>query len=124
MIGRVRQALSSKAPASERRRSLRDVRAMFESVVDKDGVERARQLDRVCLGLPELRRELEALLAAADRTPAPGAEEKRTVRSIDPSLLDPPSLPEKTITDGTAPRAAESMAAATRACSSAWLAGS
>lgn len=93
MIGRVRQALSSKAPASERRRSLRDVRAMFESVVDKDGVERARQLDRVCLGLPELRRELEALLAAADRAPDPGAEEKRTVRSIDPSLHDPPSLP-------------------------------
>lgn len=59
--------------SSTDRRSLRDVRAAFDAVVDKSHAERVLELDRVCRGHPELRRELEALLAAADRTPDPTA---------------------------------------------------
>lgn len=90
-------AKSTQGPASTRRRSLHDVRAAFEAVVDKNLDERARELDRICLGHPDLRRELDALLEAADRTPEPNADASDAATSADRrndgASHEPPRLP-------------------------------
>ena len=81
----------SASVSTVRSHSVRDVRAAFEAVVDRDVTERARELDRICDGHPELRRELDALLAVADRTPDPSPE-LSSAKAV-PAAEQPPEIP-------------------------------
>ena len=56
------------SPADEQRRSrARQVRDLFEAVLDLEAVPRAAMLKARCAGQPELRAEVEELLAALER---------------------------------------------------------
>ena len=58
----------SPAPADEQRSArAREVRDLFEAVLDLEAVPRAAMLEARCAGEPELRAEVEELLAALDR---------------------------------------------------------
>ena len=58
----------SPSPADEQRSArARQVRDLFEAVLDLEAVPRAAMLEARCAGEPELRAEVEELLAALDR---------------------------------------------------------
>ena len=57
----------SPSPADEQRGARRQVRDLFEAVLDLEAVPRAAMLEARCAGEPELRAEVEELLAALDR---------------------------------------------------------
>lgn len=61
--------------------------------MDAEAGGRARELDRICTGHPGLRRELEGLLAAAERPESPAAEEISESSAPAGAEPDPPSVP-------------------------------
>jgi serine/threonine protein kinase len=72
---------------------LQRIRATFEQIVDADDSERRRHLDQICAGHPQLRREIEALLAAADRERDAAARPTVPPPDLDPDAAPPPKIP-------------------------------
>jgi serine/threonine protein kinase len=66
---------------------LKRIEAIFDAVVDAPPGERPALLDRECAGDAELRREVEALLAAHDR--AEGILEADALKAVG-AIVDPP----------------------------------
>jgi serine/threonine protein kinase len=72
--------------------TLQRIRATFEQIVDAGEAERSGHLDRICAGHPQLRREIEALLAEADRDRDADALRPAPTTEPDPDAAPPPRI--------------------------------